>query len=276
MASCGPDGHVIYYFAPPCMSHGGDAGPFGDVPANHANANAISYLKAKGILKGYPDGTFKPDQTINRAEFLKIVAGVVLQGGYCVLEQNAFTDTDPNAWYAYDVCMALRSDVVAGYPDGSFRPASPVNFAEAAKIFVRFKAAYDPAVMLPPATSTWFEIYARYLSDFGAIPPSIKSFNQFITRGEMAEVIWRVDAGMTTLPLHTYETLMGEAGVGDGCQIGGCSAELCVKEGDPAISNCIYRPEFACYKSGVCEKQPDDSCGWRPTPELAQCLANTQ
>jgi hypothetical protein len=57
------------------------------------------------------------------------------------------------------------------------------------------------------------------------------------------------------------------------CYVGGCSAELCTD--DPgAVSTCIYKPEFECFRSAVCERQPDLRCGWTPTPELEQCLAN--
>lgn len=59
------------------------------------------------------------------------------------------------------------------------------------------------------------------------------------------------------------------------CVVGGCSGEVCGDAADgPAMSNCIYRAEFACYKTARCERQPDGKCGWSQTPELQQCLTS--
>ena len=57
------------------------------------------------------------------------------------------------------------------------------------------------------------------------------------------------------------------------CVIGGCSGEICASE--EMMSNCIYKPEFACYKNATCKEQPSGECGWSPTAELNQCL-NTE
>jgi len=60
-----------------------------------------------------------------------------------------------------------------------------------------------------------------------------------------------------------------------GCVVGGCSQELCTDaSAEPMASICMYRAEFACYKSAVCERQVDGKCGWTQTPELKRCLAN--
>jgi eight-cysteine-cluster-containing protein len=54
------------------------------------------------------------------------------------------------------------------------------------------------------------------------------------------------------------------------CIIGGCSNQLCADE--PRGSTCEWWEEYACYRSAVCERGPDASCGWRETAELADCL----
>ena len=58
------------------------------------------------------------------------------------------------------------------------------------------------------------------------------------------------------------------------CVIGGCSGQLCVEEGDPGVSTCEYRAEYACYKSAVCERQASGQCGWRQDSALLACLSN--
>ncbi|HEX6242602.1 MAG TPA: hypothetical protein VFZ61_16930, partial [Polyangiales bacterium] len=56
------------------------------------------------------------------------------------------------------------------------------------------------------------------------------------------------------------------------CKVGGCSGQLCVGPGDPDISTCEWREEYACYKTASCAVQADGRCGWTPTDELKKCL----
>ncbi len=58
------------------------------------------------------------------------------------------------------------------------------------------------------------------------------------------------------------------------CYVGGCSAEIC-SDNPGAVSSCIYRAEYACYRSATCERQASGACGWTQTPELNSCLAST-
>jgi hypothetical protein len=55
------------------------------------------------------------------------------------------------------------------------------------------------------------------------------------------------------------------------CYVGGCSSEICSDRPD-AVSNCMYRPDFACYQKAKCERQTDGKCGWTQTKELKVCL----
>jgi hypothetical protein len=56
------------------------------------------------------------------------------------------------------------------------------------------------------------------------------------------------------------------------CHVGGCSGQLCVGPGEPDITTCEWRPEYACYRDATCAVQPSGRCGWTPTPELQACL----
>ncbi|MEO7097467.1 MAG: hypothetical protein ABI175_29670 [Polyangiales bacterium] len=56
------------------------------------------------------------------------------------------------------------------------------------------------------------------------------------------------------------------------CVIGGCSGQICAETS--MISTCIYRPEYACYKSATCERDAAGACGWTKTPALDGCLAS--
>lgn len=207
---CGEDGHVINYFAAPCHMDGGEVA-FSDVPDMHANAEAIAYVKAEGIVEGYADGTFKPDATINRAEFVKILVGA-MDDDRPVCKIAPFEDVDQSAWYATYVHKARCWGLVEGYyPDGTFRPGNQTNFVEAAKIL---SGAYDlVATTKVPACKegdcTWYRKYVLMLEMKNAIPTSITGLDQAITRGEMAEMIYRLKSANNEKPSGTYEELEG-------------------------------------------------------------------
>ncbi len=69
-----------------------------------------------------------------------------------------------------------------------------------------FKFAYEP-------TDVWYEGYVRGLAGQNAIPTSIVSFDHHITRGEMAEMIYRLKAGVAEKESRTYEELAGDGTV---------------------------------------------------------------
>lgn len=103
---------------------------FSDVEKNRWSATAISYMSEVGILKGYPDGSFKPTAPITRAEFAAMAAGFAdLKEG-----EKTFTDLAPTHW-AYDVVKkAAAAGWINGYPDGSFKADNPITRAEVVSI----------------------------------------------------------------------------------------------------------------------------------------------
>ncbi len=64
----------------------------------------------------------------------------------------------------------------------------------------------------------------------------------------------------------------------DGCVPAGCSGQLCLEEeqADNIMTTCEYKPEYACYRSAVCERQKSGACGWRETEELRICTAEAK
>lgn len=209
VARCSADRTVIKYFAAPCHDHGGEVETippsFSDVSEQHKNADAISFVKSRGIVRGYPDGTFRPDQTVNRAELLKILVLSIQSptpGFQCEFRKH-FSDVDESAWYGEYLCNVLWDPDawVEGYPDGTFRPASPINFVEAAKIL-------DKSLDFTGSEGkVWYEQYVRELEARNAIPLSITRLSQLITRGEMAEMIYRLRANIQSLSSRTFEEL---------------------------------------------------------------------
>lgn len=184
-------------------------GAFSDVSNNHIHADAVTYVQAEGIVGGYPDGTYQPDNGINRAEFTKIVVGAVDINTETLCRIGAFSDTPGDQWYYNFVIAARCNGLIDGYPDGSFKPSAGINFVEAAKIIVE---AFDYTVI---QGDTWFEGYVRVLEDHNAIPLQIAGFESTVTRGQMAEMIYRLHAEVDTKPSRTYAEMSGGSGTGD-------------------------------------------------------------
>jgi len=161
---------------------------FSDVPDDHNNYEAVDYLRTNNVIQGYRDDTFRPNNQINRAEFTKIV----IESQFSASQINncrtsQFSDVAVSAWFAPYICLAQQKQIVSGYDDGTFRPAENIVFVEAAKIIA--ETLNLPTEDLKP----WYAPYAQVLSDRKAIPLTIDSPTKLITRGEMAEMIFRLE-----------------------------------------------------------------------------------
>src|SRR5699024_6325220 len=100
-----------------------------DVPFDAWYNNAISTLSNMGIISGYPDGSFRPDAPITRAEFTKIAVGFFDEPGNYVA--GTYEDVSENAWYADFIDAAVDLGLIKGYPDGTIRPEATITRAEA-------------------------------------------------------------------------------------------------------------------------------------------------
>ena len=78
----------------------------------------VNALAEKGIVSGYDDNSFRPNNTVTRNEFI-----TMLIRAFDKLDENAeytFTDGDKNAWYAKYIASAKQAGILSGYEDGSF------------------------------------------------------------------------------------------------------------------------------------------------------------
>lgn len=162
--------------------------PFSDVSTSHRHFAAIAQLKSTGIIGGYPDGTFRPDITINRAEFTKIIMGVV---GEITESRNCFTDVREE-WFAPSVCAAKENGIIGGYPDGSFGPDKSINFAEAVKIVVLAFSGENQANFTATGGVAWYAPYLDYANEnsmLRLIDHLIPRPSIAMTRGQVAQLI---------------------------------------------------------------------------------------
>ncbi|WP_372629331.1 discoidin domain-containing protein [Cohnella sp.] len=114
---------------------GEPAPSFTDI-AGHWAKSAILNAADMKLVSGYPDGTFKPNAAITRAEFTVILANALkLEGAGSALD---FTDgAKIGTWAKQAVAQSIEAGIVNGYADGSFRPAAPITRAEMATMIAR-------------------------------------------------------------------------------------------------------------------------------------------
>lgn len=176
------------------------ASAFSDVPPTHEARRAIEYLQQAGVLKGYPDGLFRPAFSINRAELLKVLVAARGIDPPPELYSRCFPDVT-DEWFAPYVCLAALQGWVQGYPDGTFKPERPVAFVEALKMLATVRgyplAPADESRRRGVDPSSWFAPYlttallldvVSYEQVWGesAIPLS-----QSLNRGTVAEFLYR-------------------------------------------------------------------------------------
>jgi len=106
---------------------------FTDVSGHWAEAN-IKSLAQKGIINGFEDGTFKPNNSVTRAEFTTMVVKAL---GLTTSADVNFTDVASGSWYESYIKSAVKAGLVSGMPDGSFKPDEQIKRQDAILILYR-------------------------------------------------------------------------------------------------------------------------------------------
>lgn len=172
----------------------------------------IDYLSENGIVNGYADDTFRPNNSINRAEFVKLIVEQ-LAGTPSANDYGDCFDDVSNGWFAPYVCYAKENGMVNGYADGTFLPSNTINKVEALKIVV---AAYDldleSDVQLPfndIDENSWYIGYLKTAFSHDLIKETSGKFGpgELLSRGEMSDIVYRLFAVLKAA---------GKLGLGDG------------------------------------------------------------
>ncbi len=145
---------------------------------------AVEFLSAYGIINGYPDGTFRPDQPITRGEVSKIATYMMGYGDFAKNMESNYTDMDGH-WATRYVDIANAFDIVQGYLDGSFGPDNIITYSEAVTMVVRTLGYTD--ISLPGSWPYDYFVKAGDLGIVNDIPISAGD----ATRGDMALMVYR-------------------------------------------------------------------------------------
>ena len=171
---------------------------------------AVDALSDAGIINGYPDGTFRPENSISRAEISKILSSVILNG---YNEENAekaddktvhadirdsalmtgngaaFKDVDRTNWSAPYIGVSSTCGIVTGYTDNTFRPSKTITYNELTAMAVR-ACEYD----MSKVTGAWPANYVAAAKEIG-LYNGMKDFDpakdgsKHATRGNSAIII---------------------------------------------------------------------------------------
>lgn len=169
---------------------------FTDVSGHWAEAN-IKSLAQKGIINGFEDGTFKPNNSVTRAEFTTMVVKAL---GLTTSSDVNFTDVASGSWYESYIKSAVKAGLVSGMPDGSFKPNEQIKRQDAILILYRgFESALKSGDAIEFSDKQAISDYAleavNALSASGIVTgDDTLSFNpqNSTTRAEVAALIERI------------------------------------------------------------------------------------
>lgn len=168
---------------------------FKDVPEGHWAREQISTIATLGLINGYPDGTFRPEGNVSRAEMAALLTAA--SGNDGIQEKSKFKDMYIRHWATQYVNVASEKGWVTGYPDGTFKPSANINRAEGVVILSRFAGIAPVSYTnefedVPPshwAADKIASAKAEGLLDYMAGMPFRP--NQLMTRAEVAEILYR-------------------------------------------------------------------------------------
>lgn len=176
---------------------------YSDIDDQAIFGEAVGYLSLLEMLEGFEDGTFRPDNTVNRAEALKMAmyTGFILNGEDVETALAPYQDVEPcfpdildNDWYKAYVCYAVDEGWINGRQvevDGEtvmeFQGTAEVLFSEGLKLA---NATLGRSIEEDP--DEWYKMMVMEAGDDMIIPITIRGFNQNLSRQELADLLTRI------------------------------------------------------------------------------------
>jgi hypothetical protein len=137
------------------------AAPLTDIN-DHWGELCIQQLQQRGILQGYPDNTFRPNEPVTRAEFAAMVNRAFPENTTTAPQKN-YEDVNETYWGLIPIARATQLGFMEGYPDGSFAPSAIIPRSEVLLALVSglgYTPQGDPQTLIP-----------QYYEDADLIPP---------------------------------------------------------------------------------------------------------
>ena len=178
---------------------------FTDVPSNFWAYESITKMTKEGLMSGYRNGTFKPNDPLSREEAASLFSNMIGDTPSIMLA-SSFSDITSDRWSSLAIESVARANIISGYGDNTYRPEqymSRQEFAVVANKFLHYQGYHteDPTALDTIHFSDqkfiapWAQSSVRELALWGFINYSTKGlFNpeKYITRGEAAEITYRL------------------------------------------------------------------------------------
>ena len=118
------------------MGNGSEDKVYSDLSNSNPNFNYIKYLSQRGIIAGFPDGSFQPEESLNRAQAAVILVkamGLEISPA----SEMSFKDVGKDHWAATYIDGCVKAGYIKGYPDGSFQPEEKLSRAQGISLVLR-------------------------------------------------------------------------------------------------------------------------------------------
>lgn len=117
--------------------------PFPDVSDTEWYIEAIEFVCKQGLMAGYANGKFGPNDSLSRAQFAQLLYNK--EGRPSGSVTGKFTDVAPEQWYAGAISWAASKGIVGGYGNGKFGPNDPITREQLAAMLWRYAGSPEPA-----------------------------------------------------------------------------------------------------------------------------------
>lgn len=165
-----------------CIGVGAADSRFSD-SASIQNTNEVMMLSDLGLLGGYTDGTFRPGNTITRAEIAKVMANI--HTAYITAARAAKYSDDVPGWASSYVNYCVQKGILSGYSDGTFRANDNITGRELAKMLL-IVVGYEPKQF---TGANWAGAVDRKAKEVGIYDGYTRDLNLYISRDDACLLI---------------------------------------------------------------------------------------
>ena len=148
---------------------------------------AVNVLDALGVVDGYEDGTYRPDQTVTRAEMAKLIITALGVADYASATNSSYSDMALAQWAIPYVEYATILNIVEGVGGGRFSPGNPVTYEQAATMIVRALGFTDECNEM---NGTWPAIYVQKATALGLFNNVSNGGSTGANRGDIAVMLY--------------------------------------------------------------------------------------
>ena len=188
---------------------------FSDVPSDFWAAKSISAVAKAKLMKGYSDGTFRPNQPMTREEVASLFNNIT-DDGEAAFSSSHFKDITSDRWSALAIESVARKNIISGYGDETYKPEkfmSRQEFAVVADNYLHYLGytTDDPTVLDQVAygdqkfVAPWAQDAVRemaYLGFTNYAPGTMFNPEKYVTRAEAAEISYRMTQTPQALAFH--------------------------------------------------------------------------